>query len=242
MAVGMLLGAGFYLRFYELDQKPMHTDEAVNGVMIYQMLAGESVAFDPSHYHGPLLRYLAIPVVKLADLVTGSGLTEKSLRLLTALAGGAIVLMILGYKGLIGQKAAYIAAGFAAVSPPLIYYSRYFIHESIFVLCSLIFLKQLWRFWLERNWRQAVWAGVWIGVLHAVRETVVLVLFAAAVGLICFDGTRMAKAFQMAPIERWSFKSGSDFGVRCVGFHRVLLRIFHLLSRCYRLSADLFHI
>lgn len=192
----MLLGAGFYLRFYELDQKPMHTDEAVNGVMIHQMLAGESVAFDPSHYHGPLLRYLTIPVVKLADLVTGSGLTEKSLRLLTALAGSGIVLMFLGYKGLVGQKAAYIAAGFAAVSPPLIYYSRYFIHESIFVLCSLIFLKQLWRFWLERSWKTAIWAGVWVGVLHAIRETVVLVLFAAAIGLIVSMGRDWQKHFK----------------------------------------------
>jgi uncharacterized protein (TIGR03663 family) len=186
--LGLLVWSGFYLRFIDLGQKPMHTDEAVNGVMIHQMLAGESVSFDPSHYHGPLLRYLSLPVVWVADTFLDIGLSEKSLRWLTALAGSLAVLAIFLYRNYLGRDASFIALVFAAVSPPLIYYSRYFIHESLFLAFSLIFLILLWRFWEEKSWKSAIWAGVFAGLLHAVRETVVLVLLAAAIGLLVSFG------------------------------------------------------
>jgi uncharacterized protein (TIGR03663 family) len=181
--LGLLVWAGIYLRFIDLGQKPMHTDEAVNGVMVIQTLAGEDVHFDPGHYHGPLLRYLAIPVVSVARLITGAEVSESSLRWLTALAGGLTVLVIGLFRKHLGKDASFIALVFAAVSPALIYYNRYFIHESIFVLFSLLFLYFLWRLVDEKTWRYAILTGVMAGLLHALRETVVLVLFAAAVAI-----------------------------------------------------------
>ena len=186
--LGLVVWAGFYLRFIDLGQKPMHTDEAVNGVMIQQSLAGEDVHFDPGHYHGPLLRYLSIPVVVLADAMGGDGLTEGSLRWLTALAGGLGVLVFIMFRTLAGRDASFVALVFAAVSPPMVYYSRYFIHESVFVLFSLLFLYFVWRFFEEKNLRFAIWTGVMAGFLHATRETVVLVLAAAAIALLVSFG------------------------------------------------------
>lgn len=188
VVLGLFVWAGFYLRFIDLGQKPMHTDEAVNGLMIHQMLAGESVAFDPDHYHGPLLRYLSIPVVWVADTFFDVNFSEQSLRWLTALAGSLAVVSIFLYRNYLGRDASFIALVFAAVSPPLIYYSRYFIHESLFLVFSLIFLILLWRFWEEKSWKSAIWAGVFAGLLHAVRETMVLVLLAAVVGLLVSFG------------------------------------------------------
>jgi uncharacterized protein (TIGR03663 family) len=186
--LGLVVWTGFYLRFIDLGQKPMHTDEAVNGVMISQTLAGESVNFDPNHYHGPLLLYLALPVVVLSDAISGDGLTESSLRWLTALAGGLLVLVIILFRDVMGKDASFIALVFAAVSPPLVYYSRYFIHESVFVLFSLLFIYCLWKLFDEKSWRFAVWTGILAGLLHAVRETVVLVLLAAALALLISFG------------------------------------------------------
>lgn len=186
--LGLVVWAGFYLRFIDLGQKPMHTDEAVNGVMIQQSLAGEDVYFDPGHYHGPLLRYLSIPVVVMVDVIAGDGLTEGSLRWLTALAGGLGVLAYILFRTQAGRDASFVALVFAAVSPPMVYYSRYFIHESVFVLFSLIFLYCLWRFFEEKNLRFAIWTGVMAGLLHATRETVVLVLAAGAIALLVSFG------------------------------------------------------
>ena len=186
--LGLVVWAGFYLRFIDLGQKPMHTDEAVNGVMVQQSLAGEDVHFDPGHYHGPMLRYLSVPVVVIADAILEDGLNEGSLRWLTALAGGLTVLAYILFRTQAGRDASFVALVFAAVSPPMIYFSRYFIHESIFVLGSLIFLYCVWRFFEEKSWRFAIWTGVLAGLLHAVRETVVIVLAAAALGLIVSFG------------------------------------------------------
>lgn len=181
--LGLLVWAGFYLRFIDLGQKPMHTDEAVNGMRVVAMLQGEPVSFDPGHYHGPLLRYLAMPVVRVSQWKSGERLSEASLRWLTALAGGLTVLSIVLFRTYLGTDATFIALVYAAVSPPLIYYNRYFIHESIFVLFSLLFLFFLWRFREERTWASAIWSGVLGGALHATRETVVLVVIAAALAL-----------------------------------------------------------
>lgn len=186
--LGLVVWAGFYLRFIDLGQKPMHTDEAVNGVMIQQSLAGEDVHFDPGHYHGPLLRYLSIPVVVMADAIAGDGLTEGSLRWLTALAGGLGVLGYILFRTQAGRDGSFVALVFAAVSPPMVYYSRYFIHESVFVLFSLIFLYCVWRFFEEKTLRFAIWTGVMAGLLHATRETVVLVLTASVIALLVSFG------------------------------------------------------
>ena len=102
--LGLIVWVGFYLRFFDLGQKPMHTDEAVNGMMVSQSLAGENVSFDPDHYHGPLFRYLTIPVVAIADVISEDGLTEASLRWLTALAGGLSVLVLILFRNELGKR------------------------------------------------------------------------------------------------------------------------------------------
>lgn len=187
--LGLTVWAGLYLRFVDLGRKPMHTDEAVNGIMVRQTLAGEDVYFDPGHYHGPLLRYLAVPVVSLYGVFNDDPLSEASLRWLVAFAGALMLLGFFLFGNLLGRDASFIALVLASVSPPLVYYNRYFIHESVFLLFSLLFLYYLWRFVDEQRFSLAVMTGVLAGLLHAVRETVVLVGFAAlvAVAVALFD-------------------------------------------------------
>ncbi len=183
LVLGLLVWAGLYLRFFDLGQKPMHTDEAVNAVMVHQSLLSVPVEFDPSHYHGPLLKDLAIVTVSLAKGLTGENWSEVTLRFLTALAGSLSVFAFFLLRRHMGRDASFIALFLAAVSPPLVYYSRYFIHETLFILFSLLFLHALWSFLETRKTRWAFWTGATIGVLHAVRETFIFVLFAAVVAL-----------------------------------------------------------
>ncbi len=187
------------MRFIHLDQKPMHVDEAVNGMMVHQMLSGESVAFDPAHYHGPLLRYLAILPTGLAKVISGEGLSETTLRWLTALAGGLAVFSISLFRRCIGSRASWLALVLLAVSPAFIFFSRYFIHEMLFVLFSLLFLYCLWRLIEERNLRWGLLTGGLVGLLHATRETVVIVLIAATVAIIAAVWKNLEREI------RWAF-------------------------------------
>ena len=185
---GLLVWAGLFLRFFQLEEKPMHADEAVNGVMIHRMLEGEPVTFDPTHYHGPSLRYLALLSTGLYKVVTGEGLSEVSLRWLTALAGVLGVFSVSLFKRWIGFRAGLAALALMAVSPGFIYFSRYFIHEILFVLFTLVFLFSLWRLLEKRDLKWALWTGGLLGLLHATRETALIVLAVASLALIAVLG------------------------------------------------------
>lgn len=181
---GLLIWAGLFLRFFHLEEKPMHADEAVNGVMVHRMLEGESIPFDPTHYHGPSLGYLALLSTGLYNVITGDGLSEVSLRWLTALAGVLGVFSVSLFRRWIGFRASMVALALMAVSPGFIYFSRYFIHEMLFVLFTLIFLYFLWRLLEKRDLKWALWTGGLLGLLHATRETALIVLAAAGLALI----------------------------------------------------------
>lgn len=205
---GLLIWTGLFLRFFQLEEKPMHADEAVNGVMVHRMLEGEQVTFDPTHYHGPSLRYLALLSTGLSKLVTGEGLSEVSLRWLTALAGVLCVFSVSLFKRWIGFRASLAALALMAVSPGFIYFSRYFIHEILFVLFTLVFLFSLWRFLEKRDLRWALWMGGLFGLLHATRETALIVLAAAGLALVAVLGKDIKRE------ARWIF-SGS--GLKTLG-------------------------
>ena len=205
---GLLVWAGLFLRFFQLEEKPMHADEAVNGVMVHRMLEEESVTFDPTHYHGPSLRYLALISTGLYKVVTGEGLSEVSLRWLTALAGVLGVFSVSLFKRWIGFRAGLAALALIAVSPGFIYFSRYFIHEILFVLFTLVFLFSLWRFLEKRDLKWALWTGGMLGLLHATRETALIVLAAAGLALIAVLGKNFKRE------ARWVF---SGNGSKTVG-------------------------
>ncbi len=205
---GLLVWAGLFLRFFQLEEKPMHADEAVNGVMVHRMLEEESVTFDPTHYHGPSLRYLALISTGLYKVVTGEGLSEVSLRWLTALAGVLGVFSVSLFKRWIGFRAGLAALALMAVSPGFIYFSRYFIHEILFVLFTLVFLFSLWRFLEKRDLKWALWTGGMLGLLHATRETALIVLAAAGLALIALLGKNFKRE------ARWVF---SGNGSKTVG-------------------------
>src|SRR5258705_4133922 len=46
-----------FVRFYKLDLKPLHHDEAVNGFFLMRLLKTGSYQYDPANFHGPALYY-----------------------------------------------------------------------------------------------------------------------------------------------------------------------------------------
>ena len=81
------------VRLPQLGERPMHTDEAINGYITGELLAGQSFHYDPQDRHGPALFLLAEPVVRLCGAKSFAGLTEGELRLSTVLTGAATVLL-----------------------------------------------------------------------------------------------------------------------------------------------------
>lgn len=120
-----------FLRFFWLTLKPLHHDEGVNGYFLTNLLRDNSYKYDPANYHGPTLYYIALPFVKLF------GLETFPIRASVAIFGVATVVLAFFLRRYIGRVASLFAALFIALSPGMVYVSRYFIHEIFFVFLSL---------------------------------------------------------------------------------------------------------
>ena len=153
------------LRFYALDLKPMHHDEGVNGFFLTNLVRQGVYKYDPTNYHGPTLYYLALPGVQLF------GLNTFALRSLTALFGIGTIFLILSLRRYIGTLAALTAAALVSVSPGSVYYSRYFIHESLFAFFTLGIVAAALRFYETRRVLYLVLAATSAALLFATKET-----------------------------------------------------------------------
>ncbi len=175
------------VRLPRLGERPMHTDESINAYIVGQLLAGEGFHYDPQDRHGPGLAAETLPVVKLLGVKTFAGLTESQLRLVPALTGAATVLLFGAGVEMFGFTACLVAGLLFAFAPLPVYYSRYFIHETLFVAATLGLMLCGWRAWQMKSVRASALAGGWAALMLACKETAVLHFFALGLaGLVCW--------------------------------------------------------
>src|SRR6476620_4751626 len=119
------------LRFISLGLKPFHHDEGVNGFFLTDLFRKGEYHYDPANYHGPTLYYIALAFAKVF------GLQTIPVRASVAIWGVLMVVLCFYLRPYIGRTGSLFAALFVAVSPGMVFISRYFIHEIFFVFLSL---------------------------------------------------------------------------------------------------------
>jgi len=120
-----------FLRYFLLMIRPIHHDEGVNGWMLTNLIRDNKYQYDPSNYHGPTIYFFAYPLMKMF------GLVSWPLRGLSSLFGLMMVIMVFFLRRYLGNLGTLIAAFFVAISPGMVFVSRYFIHEIFFVFFQL---------------------------------------------------------------------------------------------------------
>jgi len=170
------------LRFPAREAKIMHTDEATQAVKLHEMMEGE-YHYDPVDHHGPTLLYTTRSLL----WITGTDweeVTESKVRLVPVLFGmGLLLLLILVGDGM-GKMALAWSALFIAVSPLIVFYSRYYIMEVLLVFFTFGCIACGWRFFMTRRKSWLVWAGICAGLMHATKETCILHFAAMGVALL----------------------------------------------------------
>src|SRR5262249_10711002 len=111
------------------------------------------------------------------------GWDESRFRVLTVVFGVGSILLLLWLADGLGSVGVIWAAVFAAVSPAMVFYSRYYIHEMLLVFCTLLTLCAGWRYWRTRGVGWAVMTGAGIGLMQATKETFILTVAAAVMAL-----------------------------------------------------------
>ncbi len=183
---GLLAAALLALAFRipDLGLRPMHNDEGVNAIKFRALWEHGTYKYDPNEYHGPALIYLTLAWSKLTGAPAFVDFDEARLRIVTVLCGvGLILLFPLVADGL-GRGGTICAALLTAISPAMVFYSRYYIHEMLLVFFSFLALGAGWRYSRSKKIGWALLAGLGMGLMQSTKETFVLALAAMAAGLV----------------------------------------------------------
>jgi len=177
------LVAGAMVRLPELDLRPMHTDEAVHAVKFGTLLETGTYRYDKNEYHGPTLNYCTLLPAWLASETNLMQVTEGTLRVVPVFFGlGLIVLILLVWD--IGPGPAAVSAIFTAVSPAMVFYSRYYIQETLLVFFALALIGAAYRFLLGGRSLWSVVAGICAGLMFATKETWLISAGAMGIALL----------------------------------------------------------
>lgn len=123
-------------RLMALGLKPVQHDESMFAYYSHLMLDGKPYEFMPI-LHGPLLEWTTAGVFSLF------GASDATMRLFPALCGIGIVVMVWGLRGATGRRAALLAVLFIALSPTLLFFSRFCRNDLPFLFTATV---TLWGF------------------------------------------------------------------------------------------------
>ncbi len=172
-------GVALALRLAGLADRPMHTDEAVHAVKFGDLWQAGRYEYDPRDYHGPTLYYFTFPFAWLSGAGNFGETTETVYRLVPVCFGVGLILLLPLLLGGLGPTATLSAAALTAVAPVLVYYSRYYIQETLLVFFTLLVFGAGWRFLRSGHVIWALVLGAAGGGMHATKETCLIVWGAA---------------------------------------------------------------
>ena len=188
LSILILAAAALAIRLPRLGLRPMHGDEA-NQAKRAAMLAGivpgeRGYRYDPREHHGPILYWLTLPSLRLSGATDFAQTDEAAYRIVPVVFGaGLIVLLSLVADGL-GRGPVIWAGLLATLSPAMVFYSRYYVQETLLVFFSFAAIACGWRWFRSRSIGWAVAAGASLGLAHATKETSILAAAAMVAGVI----------------------------------------------------------
>jgi len=184
----ILLGA--VLRFWGLGDKPLHHDESLHAyyslILLHNNLQHWMSCFNPAVYcyrydpmlHGPFQFHAIALVYQICQWlgVSDHGVNTFTVRIPAAVLGTVIIGLPYFIRDYIGKIAAWIAAFLLAVSPSMVYFSR-FAREDIYMACfTLLMVVAVARYVRDRKMRWIVLAAVAFALSYATSEATFLTI------------------------------------------------------------------
>lgn len=183
LVLAILIGA-FFLRTYEIELRPLHHDEGVNFHFLKEIGAKGYYPYSHLNYHGPSYFYLS----KLFLNIFGEN--ELGLRLGSIVSGMVLVALPFFIMESLGVGFALLTAAFLALSPSLVFHSRYAIHEMLFLLLSIWFAVANFKWFASGAKSDLYQIFISLALLIATKETFVITGAATLLGLFCAFGLR----------------------------------------------------
>ncbi len=154
LSCALIIAIAIFLRFFQLGLRPFHHDEGVNGFFLTTLFRDGIYKYDPANYHGPTLYYITLTFANVF------GLETIPVRWSVAIFGVLTVVLAFFLRRYIGTLGSLFAALCLALSPGMVFISRYFIHEIFFIFLSLAVVVSI-VFFLDRR-KAGVFAVCWM--------------------------------------------------------------------------------
>lgn len=186
----MLLGA--VLRFWDLGAKPLHHDESLHAYFALQQVlhntfwqwsscaSGTNLncyQYNPL-MHGPF-QFHAIALVYQISQWLGApdnGINTTTVRIMAALLGSVLVCLPYFVRDYLGRTGAWLACFLLAVSPSMVYFSR-FAREDIYMACfTLLMVVAVGRYIRERKIGWLLLAAAGFALSYATSEATFLTI------------------------------------------------------------------
>ena len=193
--IAIVLIAGL-LRFWDLGERAVHHDESLHGYYSWYMSTGGGFN------HNPLL-HGTVQFIATSFVFRLFGASDMTLRLLPALLGVIVVaLPYLLFRHKMGTWGALIASGLLAISPGILYFSRFARNDIYMVLITLVLFWTMWAYMDTRRLRYLVIASAALGIGFATKEIMYLIVLVPITFLIVAhigDARRLIRT----PLREW---------------------------------------
>ncbi|MCH8744491.1 MAG: TIGR03663 family protein [Chloroflexi bacterium] len=172
-----LLVAAAVMRLWELGGRAMHYDEAIHLHYAWKLSNLDGFIHSP-WMHGPFqIEFTALIFRVLGD-------TDFTARLGYALFGVALVALPYFLRHHLGRAGSLLAGTMLAVSPTLLYFSRFGRNDILMAFWATALLVLLWRYIHEEKDRYLYLASAVLALMFATKETAYFV--ALIVGGLAF--------------------------------------------------------
>lgn len=184
----ILIGA--CLRFWDLGDRPLHHDESLHGYFSMQLMhnlenwhscLNQTITcyqYDPL-MHGPFQFHIIALVYKLADLMgmPEHGINLWTARIAAATLGTALIGLPFFLRDYLGKSGAWLACFLLAISPGMVYFSRFSREDIYMAFFTLLLVISVARYMRDRK-------GLWLSL--------------ALIGLVLAYATKEATFLMMA--------------------------------------------
>jgi uncharacterized protein (TIGR03663 family) len=160
--------AALALRLYELGVKAIHHDESLHATYSWYFMRWSPPYVHDPLMHGPFQFHAMAAVFKLI------GDSDFTARIPAALSGTALVFTPLLLRRWLGNVGTVLAAAFLALSPALLYFSRFAREDIHSALWTALIVIAVWRFRDDGRdrWLALLAGGLALG--FATKESVYL--------------------------------------------------------------------
>jgi uncharacterized protein (TIGR03663 family) len=203
--LALLVAVGLGLRLPELGLRPMHNDEGVNAMKFRDLWVENNYKYSPEEFHGPTLPYFTLPSALLSGGSNFNKLTETTYRIVPAVFGAGLILLLLIVAQDYGNSETLWAAALIAVSPAMVFYSRYYIHEMLLVFFTALSFFSFWRYAVTGRLRWVLIAGIGLGLMYATKETFVFAVAALVLAIGSNAAWTRLRGEQLPPFP-WKIK------------------------------------